>query len=154
MNTPGSSSEISDTVESVRPVVTSVKLKGCHEDDGYELAEPLVLSALSTDEAIFAMIAADPEHGTVTLHRGGTEEYWQFPLDRVASMSRTEFEFLLPEQLKQRSSVKKIAALCAIVSATLLAVLAGVHASTDLTKPSSSARQASDHNQEPAPKTE
>lgn len=153
MHTPGSSSEVSDTVESVRPV-TSVKLKGRHEDDGYELAEPLVLSALSTHEAMFAMIAADPEQGTVTVHRSGTEEYWQFPLDRVASMSRTEFEFLLPESLKQHSSAKKIAALSAIVSAILLAVLAGVHASTDLEKPSSSARQASDSDKEPAPKAE
>lgn len=132
MNAPGSPSEVFDTVESERPV-TSVRLQGRHEDDGYELVEPLVLSELSTDEAMFAMIAADPENGMVTLHRSGTEEYWQFPLDRVASMSHTEFEFLLPERLKERSSVKKIAALCAIISAALLAVLAGVHASTDVT---------------------
>ncbi len=100
MHTPGSSSEVSDTVESVRPV-TSVKLKGRHEDDGYELAEPLVLSALSTEQAAFALVAADPDEGTVTVQRIHTEEFWILPMDRVASMSQTEFEFLLPETLRQ-----------------------------------------------------
>jgi len=109
-------------------------LKGRHDDDGYELLEPLVLSALSTHEAIFVMVAADPDQGTVTVQRSGTDEYWIFPMDRVASMSQTDFEFLMPERLNERQSKKRVAAICVAVSAVLLAAFAGVHASTDLAK--------------------
>ena len=149
VHVPGSPSEVSDTTESQRSV-TTVRLHGSHDDDGYELMEPIILPSLSTQEAVISLVAADPARGTVTVHQNGTQEYWQFPLDRVTSLSHTHFEFLFSEGLHRYSSVKKIAAVCAIVSAAFLAVLAGVQA-TDATKKASAPMQTPDIRAEPKP---
>lgn len=149
MHVPGSPSEASDTIESQHSV-TTVRLHGTRDDDGYELIEPIILPSLSTHEAAISLVAADPVRGTVTVHQNGTEEYWQFPLDRVTSLSHTHFEFLFPEGLHRYSSVKKVAALCAIVSAAFLAVLAGVQA-TDTTKKESAPMQTPDAYAKPNP---
>lgn len=109
-----------------------------------------MLPSLSTHETVISMVAADPARGMVTVHQNGTQDYWQFPLDRVASLSQTHYKFLLPEGLHRYSSVKKVAAVCAIVSAAFLAVLAGVQA-TDATKKASAPMQTPDIRAEPKP---
>lgn len=131
MDLPDSSSEASEP-DLPAHLATSVFLKGRHEDDGYELEEPLVLSALSNDQVQFAIVAADPDQGTVTVNRSGTDEYWIFPTDHVSSLARMNFDFVKPERSSASASKKKVAALCAAVSVALLALLAAVHASGEL----------------------